>query len=137
MASARKTISFRCDRAFFDRMVEASNNHRVSLSEWMRRALEETVELQLPRSILTGWKQANLEEGQTGAFFAGNTGNLPENLIGKAIEAVTDQGITWTGVIDEVRFRTHRIVIVKVRPRVERSQDVREEQPWAVESGVG
>lgn len=137
MASARKTVSFRCDRAFFDRMVEASNNHRLSLSEWMRRSLEETVELQLPRSLSSGWKQAILEEGKIGAFYAGNTGNLPENLVGKAIEAVTDQGITWTGVIDEVRFRTHRIVIVKVRPRVERNQAVREEQPTAVESGAG
>ena len=137
MASARKTVSFRCDRAFFDRMVEASNNHRLSLSEWMRRSLEETVELQLPRSVFSGWKQAVLEEGRVGAFFAGDTGKLPENLIGKAIEAVTEQGITWTGVIDEVRFRTHRIVIVKVRPRIERSQAVREEQPTAVESGAG
>ncbi|MDE0295871.1 MAG: hypothetical protein OXI93_16905 [Bryobacterales bacterium] len=137
MASARKTVSFRCDRAFFDRMVEASNNHRLSLSEWMRRALEETVEVQLPRSVSNGWKEAILEEGERGAFFAGNTGKLPENLVGEAIEAVTDQGITWTGVIDEVRFRTHRIVIVKVRPRVERSQAVREEQPTAIESGAG
>ena len=122
MAATTKTVSFRCDRALFDRMVEASNNHRLSLSEWMRRSLEETVELQLPRSVLTGWKQAILEEDRVGAFYAGNTGDLPENLVGKAIEAVTDQGVTWTGVIDEVRFRTHRIVIVKVRPRVERSQ---------------
>ncbi|MDE0296097.1 MAG: hypothetical protein OXI93_18060 [Bryobacterales bacterium] len=136
MASARKTVSFRCDRAFFDRMVEASNNHRLSLSEWMRRALEETVEVQLPRSVSNGWKEAILEEGERGAFFAGNTGKLPENLVGEAIEAVTDQGITWTGVIDEVRFRTHRIVIVKVRPRVARSQVVREEQPTAVDSGA-
>ena len=126
MAATTKTVSFRCDRALFDRMVEASNNHRLSLSEWMRRALEETVELQLPRSVLTGWKQASLEEGRVGAFYAGNSADLPENLVGKAIEAVTDQGVTWTGVIDEVRFRTHRIVIVKVRPRVERSQAVGE-----------
>ena len=131
MTSARKTVSFRCDRAFFDHMVEASNNHQLSLSEWMRRALEETIKVQLPRSFSSGWKQAILEEGKTGAFFAGNTGKLPENLVGEAIEAVTDQGDTWTGVIDEVRFRTHRIVIVKVRPRVERSQAVREEQPTA------
>ena len=122
MASDQKTISFHCDRALFDRMVEASNNHRLSLSEWMRRALEQTVQLQLPRSISSGWKQSILEEGRLGAFYAGNTDNLPEDLIGKAIEAVSDQGVTWTGVIDEVRFRTHRIVIVKVRPRVERSQ---------------
>ena len=137
MASARKTVSFRCDRAFFDRMAEASNNHRLSLSEWMRRSLEETVAVQLPRSVSSGWKQAILEEGKIGAFYAGNTGKLPENLVGEAIEAVTDQGITWTGIIDEVRFRTHRIVIVKVRPRVERGQAVREEQPTAVESGAG
>ena len=122
MASDQKTISFHCDRALFDRMVEASNNHRLSLSEWMRRALEQTVQLQLPRSISSGWKQSILEEGHLGAFYAGNTDNLPEDLIGEAIKAVSDQGITWAGVIDEVRFRTHRIVIVKVRPRVERSQ---------------
>lgn len=129
MASAQKTISFRCDRALFDRMVEASNNHRLSLSEWMRRALEETVELQLPRSISTGWKQTILEEGKRGAFFSGDTGKLPEELIGEAIEAVTDQGLTWTGVIDEVRFRTHRTVIVKVRPRVVRNEQGDEPQP--------
>ena len=122
MADAKKTISFRCDRALFDRMVEASNNHRLSLSEWMRRALEETVELQLPRNVLSGWKQTILEEGKRGAFFTGDTGKLPEELIGEAIEAVTDQGFTWTGVIDEVRFRTHRTVIVKVRPRVVRNE---------------
>jgi len=123
MASAKKTVTFRCDRTLFDRMVEASANHRLSLSEWMRRALEETVQLQLPRSISSGWKQSILEEGRLGAFYAGNTDHLPEDLIGEAIEAVTDQSVTWTGVIDEVRFRTHRIVIVKVRPRIERSQD--------------
>ena len=131
MASARKTVSFRCDRAFFDRMVEASNNHRLSLSEWMRRALEETVAVQLPRNVLSGWSEAILEDGQKGAFFAGNTGKLPEILVGEAIEAVTDQGDTWTGVIDEVRFRTHRIAIVKVRPRVMRSQAAGESQPTA------
>ena len=131
MASPRKTVSFRCDRAFFDRMIEASNNHMLSLSEWMRRALEETVEIQLPASVSSGWKEAILEEGQTGAFFAGNTGKLPENLIGEAIEAVTEQGNTWTGVIDEVRFRTQRIAIVKVRPRVERIQFPVDEQPTA------
>ena len=129
MASATKTISFRCDRALFDRMVEASNNHRLSLAEWMRRALEETVALQLPRNVLSGWKQTILEEGKIGAFFTGDTGKLPEELIGEAIEAVTDQGFTWTGVIDEVRFRTHRVVIVKVRPRIERRQAVLEKKP--------
>ena len=126
MADAKKTISFRCDRALFDRMVEASNNHRLSLAEWMRRALEETVALQLPRNVLSGWSETILEEGKRGAFYAGDTGKLPEELIGEAIEAVTDQGLTWTGVIDEVRFRTHRVVIVKVRPRVERNEQAGE-----------
>ncbi len=131
MTSDRKTVSFRCDRAFFDRMVEASDNYQLILSEWIRRALEETVAVQLPRSVSSGWKEAVLEEGQTGAFFAGNTGKLPENLVGEAIEAVTDQGDTWTGVIDEVRFRTHRIAIVKVRPRIERSKAASIQQPRA------
>ena len=63
-----------------------------------------------------------------GAFYVGMTDKLPENLIGEAIQATTDQGNTWTSVIDEVRFRTHRIAIVKVRPRVERNQFVAEEQ---------
>ena len=62
MATTRKTVSFRCDRAFFDRMVEASNNVQLSLSEWMRRALEEAAKLQLPGAVLNGWTEAVLED---------------------------------------------------------------------------
>ena len=71
---------------------------------------------------MKGWKQAVLEEGEIGAFYAGNAAKLPENLIGEAIEAVTDQSDTWTGVIDEVRFRTDRIAIVEVKPNIHRQQ---------------
>lgn len=131
MASQRKTASFRCERTLFDRMVEASKNHGLSLSEWMRRTLQETVEVQLPRSFLTGWKEAELAEGKMGAFYGGAADKLPENLIGETIEAVTDTGNSWIGVIDEVRFRTHRIAIVKVKPRVEHHQVDAEQQPTA------
>ena len=112
-------------------MVEASKNHGLSLSEWMRRTLQETVEVQLPRSFLTGWKEAELAEGKMGAFYGGAADKLPENLIGETIEAVTDTGNSWIGVIDEVRFRTHRIAIVKVKPRVEHHQVDAEQQPTA------
>ena len=120
MRSTKTTASFRCDRKLLNRMVEASRNYGLSLSEWMRRTLEEAVAVQLPPSVIKGWKQAVLEEGEIGAFYAGNASKLPENLTGEVIEAVTDQGGAWTGVIDEVRFRTDRIAIVKVKPNVHR-----------------
>ena len=122
MRSTKTTASFRCDRELLNRMVEAGRKHGLSLSEWMRRTLEEAVALQLPPSVIKGWKQAVLEEGEIGAFYAGNTAKLPENLIGEAVEAVTDQGGTWTGVIDKVRFRTDRIAIVRVKPNIHRQQ---------------
>ena len=131
MATTRKTVSFRCDRAFFDRMVEASNNVQLSLSEWMRRALEEAAKLQLPGAVLNGWTEAVLEDDHIGAFFAGNTGKLPESLIGETVEFVSGQGDTFAGVIDEVRFRTERIVIVKLNRRVKRDPDAVEVQPTA------
>ena len=133
MASQNKTTSFRCDRELFNRMVEASTNHGLSLSEWMRRSLEETVKVQLPRSVSSGWKEAILDEGKIGAFFAGKAHKLPESLIGETIQAVTaeGEGNTWIGVIDEVRFRTDRMVIVKVSPRIERRPAAQEEQPTA------
>ena len=122
MRSTKTTASFRCDRELLNRMVEASKNHGLSLSEWMRRSLEDAVAVQLPPSVMKGWKEAVLEEGEIGAFFAGNATKLPENLIGEAVEATTDQGGAWTGVIDKVRFRTDRIAIVKVKPNVMRRQ---------------
>ncbi len=122
MASQKTTASFRCDRELLNRMVEASRNYGLSLSEWMRRSLEDAVAVQLPPSVIKGWKEAVLEEGTIGAFYAGNATKLPEKLIGEAIEAVTDQGGAWTGVIDEVRFRTDRIAIVRVKPNVHRRQ---------------
>ena len=131
MATTRKTVSFRCDRAFFDRMVEASNNVQLSLSEWMRRALEEAVKLQLPGAVLSGWTEAVLEDNHSGAFFAGKTSKLPENLIGETVEFVSGQGDTFAGVIDEVRFRTERIVIVKLNRRVKRGPEAVEVQPTA------
>ena len=102
MASAKKTVSFRCERAFFDRMVEASNNHRLSLSEWMRSVLEESVAVQLPRNVMTGWSEAILEDDQKGAFFAGNTRKLTETLVGEAVEAVSP-GAT-AGSVSLTRF---------------------------------
>ena len=131
MATTRKTVSFRCDRAFFDRMVEASNNVQLSLSEWMRRALEEAAKLQLPGAVLSGWTEAVLEDDHSGAFFAGKTSKLPENLIGETVEFVSGQGDTFAGVIDEVRFRTERIVIVKLNRRVKRGPGAVEVQPTA------
>ena len=131
MATTRKTVSFRCDRAFFDRMVEASSNVQLSLSEWMRRALEETVKLQLPGAVLSGWKEAILEDDYSGAFFAGNTSKLPENLIGETVEFLSGQGDMFAGVIDEVRFRSSRMVIVKLSRRVKRGQGAVEVQPTA------
>ena len=131
MATTRKTVSFRCDRAFFDRMVEASNNVQLSLSEWMRRALEEAAKLQLPGAVLSGWTEAVLEDNHSGAFFAGKTSKLPENLIGETVEFVSGHGDTFAGVIDEVRFRTERIVIVKLNRRVKRGPDAVEVQPTA------
>ena len=131
MAATRKTVSFRCDRAFFDRMVEASNNVQLSLSEWMRRALEEAAKLQLPGAVLSGWKEAILEDDHTGAFFAGNTSKLPENLIGETIEYLSSQGDTFAGIIDEVRYRTSRIAIVKLSRRVKRGPVAVEDQPTA------
>ena len=131
MTITRKTASFRCDSELFDRFVEASKNHGLSLSEWMRRSLEDTVNLQLPAEVLGGWKQANLEDGKLGAFFSGRTSKLPENLIGATIEAVTEQGDTWTGIVEEVRFRTDRIVIVKIKRRSELRPPVVETQPEA------
>ena len=122
MANHKKTASFRCDSELFERFVEASKNHSLSLSEWMRRALEETVNLQLPAEVLAGWKQANLEDGKLGAFFAGRASNLPENLINATVEAVTEQGDTWTGIVEEVRFRTERIVVVAIKRRSELRQ---------------
>ena len=120
MRSTKTTASFRCDRKLLDRMVETGRNHGLSLSEWMRRTLEEAVALQLPPSVIKGWKQAVLEEGEIGAFYAGNASKLPEKLTGEAIEAASDQGGSWTGVIDKVRFRTDRIAIVEVKPNIHR-----------------
>ena len=122
MATTKTTASFRCDRELLNRMVEASRNYGLSLSEWMRRTLEDAVTVQLPPSVIKGWKEAVLEEGEIGAFYAGNASKLPENLIGEAIEATTGQDGTWTGMIDEVRFRTGRIAIVRVKPNVHRRQ---------------
>ena len=127
MRSTKTTASFRCDRKLLNRMVEASRNHGLSLSEWMRRTLEEAVAVQLPPSVIKGWKEAVLEEGEIGAFYAGNAAKLPEKLTGEAIEAVSDQGGSWTGIVDEVRFRTGRIAIVKVKPNVHRQQATRDE----------
>ena len=127
MQSTKTTASFRCDRELLNRMVEASRNYGLSLSEWMRRTLEEAVAVQLPPSVIKGWKQAVLEEGEIGAFYAGNVSKLPENLIGEAIEASTGQDGAWTGVINEVRFRTDRIAIVRVKPNVHRQQAVQDE----------
>jgi len=132
MSATRKTVSFRCDRAFFDRMVEASNNVQLSLSEWMRRALEEAAKLQLPGAVLTGWKEAILENDQTGAFFAGRTSNLPENLIGETIEFVAEHGHTFTGIINEVKYRTERIVIVTLRRQIKRRPAAVKGQPTSV-----
>ena len=120
MRSTKTTASFRCDRELLNRMVEAGRKHGLSLSEWMRRTLEEAVAVQLPPSVIKGWKQAVLEEGEVGAFYAGNAAKLPENLIGEAVEAVSEQGGAWTGVIDKVCFRTDRIAIVKVKPNIHR-----------------
>ena len=117
MTVTTKNISFRCDSELYARFVEASSNFGLSLSEWIRRSLEETVNLQLPANIISGWKQANLEDGKLGAFFSGRTSNLPENLIGATVEAVTEQDETWTGLVEEVRFRTERIVIVVIKRR--------------------
>ena len=122
MATHKTTASFRCDRELLDRMVEAGRKHGFSLSEWMRRTLEEAVAVQLPPSVIKGWKQAVLEEGEIGAFYACNAAKLPENLIGEAVEAVSEQGGAWTGVIDQVRFRTDRIAIVRVKPNIHRRQ---------------
>ena len=122
MQSTKTTASFRCDRELLKRMVEASRNHGLSLSEWMRRTLQDAVAVQLPPSVIKGWKEAVLEEGEIGAFYAGNAAKLPEKLIGEAIEAVNEQGDAWTGIVDEVRFRTDRIAIVKVKPNVHRQQ---------------
>lgn len=119
MANTRKTASFRCDSELFERFVEASKKHGLSLSEWMRRSLEDTVNLQLPAEVIGGWKQTNLEGGKLGAFFSGSASKLPENLIGATVEAVTEQGDTWTGIVEEVRFRTERIVIVTIKRRSE------------------
>ena len=122
MATTKTTASFRCDRELLDRMVKTSKNHGLSLSEWMRRSLEDAVSVHLPRSTMKRWKEAELEDREMGAFFAGKVSKLPENLIGEAIEARNDQGDTWTGMIDEVRFRTGRIAIVRVKPNVHRRQ---------------
>ena len=55
-----------------NRMVEAEQEPRTQpLSEWMRRTLEEAVAVQLPPSVMKGWKEAVLEEGAIGAFYAG------------------------------------------------------------------
>ncbi len=117
MARTRRSASFRCDSELFERFVEASKMHGLSLSEWMRRSLEDTVNLQLPAEVIRGWKQASLEGGKLGAFFSGRASKLPENLIGATVEAVTEQGDTWTGIVEEVRFRTERIVIVTIKRR--------------------
>ena len=131
MATTRRTASFRCDNELFNRFVEASNHHGLSLSEWMRRSLEETVNLQLPSEVLGGWKQANLEDGKLGAFFCGRANNLPDNLIAATVEAVTEQGETWTGIVDEVRFRTERIVVVAIKRRSELRNPAVDTQPEA------
>lgn len=131
MARTRKTASFRCDSELFERFVEASKKHGLSLSEWMRRSLEDTVNLQLPAEVIGGWKQANLEDGKLGAFFSGRASNLPENLIGATVEAVTKQGATWTGIVEEVRFRTERIVIVAIKRRSDLRQPQIATQPEA------
>ena len=52
-------------------------------------------------------------------------------MIGETVEFVSGQGDTFAGVIDEVRFRTERIVIVKLNRRVKRDPDAVEVQPTA------
>ena len=131
MSSTTKTASFRCDSELFARFLEASKNHRLSLSEWIRRSLEDTVNLQLPATLIGGWKQANLEDGKLGAFFSGRASRLPENLIGATVEAVDEDGITWTGLVDEVRYRTERIVIVAVSRHSSPQQPADGTQPAA------
>lgn len=131
MSVTTKNISFRCDSELYARFVDASSNFGLSLSEWIRRSLEETVNLQLPANILGGWKQANLEDGKLGAFFSGRASNLPENLIGATVEAVTEQGETWTGLVEEVRFRTERIVIVTIKRRSDVHRPAEDAHPAA------
>ena len=62
---------------------------------------------------LRRWSPYKLEDGSWGACYLGDTGKLPENLVGRSIQITTRRGDSWTTTVLEVIERREDFALVR------------------------
>ena len=62
---------------------------------------------------LRRWSHYNLEDSFWGACYLGDTGKLPENLVGRSIQITTRRGDSWTTSVLEVLQHEADSVVVR------------------------
>ena len=62
---------------------------------------------------LPGWFPWQLEDGEWGARFKGDTRALPDDLVGLVIQITTKKGTSWTATVLEVLHWDGKYVLVR------------------------
>ena len=100
----------------------------INLSAWLRRLVVRELDRELgPQgdtpepgperepgrpTPLRRWSPYKLEDGSWGACYLGDTGKLPEDLVGHSIQITTRRGDSWTATALEVlQHETDSVVV--------------------------
>ena len=62
---------------------------------------------------LRRWSPYKLEDGSWGSSYLGDTGKLPENLVGRSIQITTRRGDSWTTIVLELIERRENFALVR------------------------
>ena len=120
-----KTILLRLPPDIHDALTRLRTERHVNISAWVRAAIKSALEregvlidtgaTQPPAPAadpLPGWRPHNLNSGEWGSIYIGDTSELPSDLVGLTIVVQSRSGQSWTTTVTAVLDRNSGQVIV-------------------------
>ena len=120
-----KNILLRLPPDIHDALTRLRTERHVNISAWVRAILKSALEREgmligtgatqtpAPAAVpLPGWKPHNLNSGEWGSIYLGDTSELPSDLVGLTIAVQVRNGKSWTTTVTAVLVRSSEQVIV-------------------------
>ena len=122
-------IQFHVSPELHRRLQRLRSECDINLSAWLRRLVAQELDRALgPQgeapepgpererdrpTPLRRWSPYKLEDGSWGSSYLGDTGKLPENLVGRSIQITTRRGDSWTTTVLELIERREDFALVR------------------------
>lgn len=123
-------IQFHVSPGLHRRLQRLRSERDINLSAWLRRLVTRELDQEFgaepdgptpapdlaPSSApdpIHGWRPWQLEDGEWGARFDGDTRGFPDDLVGQIIEITTKGGESWAASVVEVLKWTTEYILVR------------------------